>query len=305
MTKTAVLIPCYNESVTIKNVIEECRKYLPDADIYVYDNNSTDGTDEIAKKAGAIVRYETKQGKGNVIRRMFREIEADCYVMIDGDLTYSLENICKMRELVVNGEADMVVGDRLAESYFSTNKRFFHNIGNRLVRFIINKLFKSNMKDIMSGYRVMSRLFVKSVPILAKGFEIETEMTIHALDKNFIIKEIPIKYKERPEGSISKLNTYSDGFLVLRTIVSLFKDHKPFVFFTAVSLFLFLCSMVLFVPVFIEFLETSKVPRFPTLIVSGVLATMSLLMWICGIILQTIVRKHNELYEIMLKHRYR
>ncbi len=301
MTKTAVLIPCYNESVTIKNVIEECRKYLPDADIYVYDNNSTDGTDEIAKQAGATVRYETRQGKGNVIRRMFKEIEADCYVMIDGDLTYSLENICKMRDVVINGEADMIIGDRLSESYFATNKRPFHNIGNRLVRFLVNKLFKSNMKDIMSGYRVMNRTFVKSVPILSKGFEIETEMTIYALDKNFTIKEVPVKYNSRPDGSFSKLNTFSDGFLVLKTIASLFKDYKPFIFFTTVSLLLFVISMLLFVPIFIEFIETGKVPRFPSLIVSGVLATMSLLMWICGIILQTIVRKHKELYEILLK----
>ncbi|MDD3065844.1 MAG: glycosyltransferase family 2 protein, partial [Endomicrobiaceae bacterium] len=297
--------PCYNESITIKKVIEECRKYLADADIYVYDNNSTDGTDEIAKKAGAIVRYETKQGKGSVIRRMFREIDADCYVMIDGDLQCPLENIKEMCQLILNGQADMVIADRLSESYFSTNKRIFHNMGNVLVRTLVNKLFNSNIKDIMCGYRVMNRIFVKSVPILSNGFEIETEMTIHALDKNFTIKQIPVKYKERPEGSVSKLHTFSDGFLVLKMIISLFKDYKPFIFFTAVSLFLFLCSMVLFVPVFIEFLETSKVPRFPTLIVSGVLATMSLLMWICGIILQTIVRKHNELYEIMLKHRYR
>lgn len=301
MTKTAVLIPCYNESVTIKNVIEECRKYLPDADIYVYDNNSTDGTDEIAKKAGATVRYETKQGKGNVIRRMFREIDADCYVMVDGDLQCPLENVKEMCQLILTKQADMVIADRLSDCYFSTNKRNFHNIGNIVVRFLVNRLFQSNVKDIMSGYRTLSPVFVKNIPILAKGFEIETEMTIHALDKNFTIKEIPIKYKERPEGSISKLNTYSDGFLVLRTIVSLFKDHKPFIFFTAISIFLFLFSMFLFIPVFIEFLETSKVPRFPTLIVSGVLATMSLLMWICGIILQTIARKHKELYEILLK----
>lgn len=301
MTKISVLIPCHNESITIKKVIEECRKYLSDADIYVYDNNSTDGTDEIAKKAGVTVRYETKQGKGNVIRRMFREIEADCYVMIDGDLQCPLENLKKMCELVLKRQADMVIGDRLSESYFLTNKRPFHNTGNRVIRFLVNKLFKSNIKDIMSGYRVMSHMFVKSVPVLSEGFEVETEITIHALDKNFTIKEIPVNYKERPYGSTSKLNTFRDGFLIIKTIIMLFKDYKPFIFFLAISLILFFISMFLFIPVFIEFMETSKVPRFPTLIVSGVIATMSLVMLVCGIILQTIVRKHNELYEIILK----
>ena len=239
MTKIAILIPCYNESITIKKVIEECRKYLADADIYVYDNNSTDGTDEIAKKAGAIVRYETKQGKGSVIRRMFREIDADCYVMIDGDLQCPLENIKEMCQLILNGQADMVIADRLSESYFSTNKRIFHNMGNVLVRTLVNKLFNSNIKDIMCGYRVMNRIFVKSVPILSNGFEIETEMTIHALDKNFTIKQIPVKYKERPEGSVSKLHTFSDGFLVLKMIISLFKDYKPFIFLRQFHYFCF------------------------------------------------------------------
>ncbi|MDD5022393.1 MAG: glycosyltransferase family 2 protein [Endomicrobiaceae bacterium] len=303
MTKIAVLIPCYNEVVTIKKVIDDCKKYLPEAEIYVYDNNSTDGSDEIAIQAGAIVRYVHKQGKGNVVRKMFREIEADCYLMVDGDLTYSLEDVKKMCDLVVNENIDMVVGDRLSFSYFRTNKRPFHNMGNRIVRFLVNKLFESNIKDIMSGYRAMSKLFVKSAPILSKGFEIETEMTIHALDKNFTIKEISVKYNERPLGSISKLNTFGDGLLVLKTIGSLFKDYKPFMFFSIVSICLFLVSMFLFIPILIEFLETSKVPKFPTLIVSGVIATMSLLMWICGIILQTIVRKHQELYEIMLKYK--
>jgi hypothetical protein len=231
---------------------------------------------------------------------MFREINADCYIMIDGDSTYSLNNIKQMCELVLNEDADIVIGDRLSTTYFKQNKRLFHNFGNKFICFLINKLFNSNLKDIMSGYRVMSKLFVKSYPILSKGFEIETQMTIHSLDKKFLIKEIPIDYKDRPLGSISKLNTVSDGFLVLKTIFSLFKDYKPFMFFSIVASFLFIISIALFIPIFVEFLKTGLVPRFPTLIVSCVIATMAVVMWICGIILQTIVRKHNELYEIML-----
>ena len=216
--KIAVLIPCYNESKTIEKVIKDYRRVLRDADIYVYDNNSNDDTDKIAKKAGAIVRYEYRQGKGNVIRSMFRDIEADCYLMIDGDDTYPSENATDMCELVLSGRADMVIGDRLSSTYFTENKRPFHNFGNRIVRFLINKLFKNNVKDIMTGYRAFSREFVKSFPVLSKGFEIETEMTIHAVDKNFKLVEIPVTYRDRPEGSVSKLNTYSDGFKVLKTI---------------------------------------------------------------------------------------
>lgn len=299
MAKIAIIIPCFNEELTIANVISDCKKYLPQADIYVCDNNSTDSTAKIARESGAVVMYETRQGKGNVIRKMFREVEADCYVMIDGDGAHLLSYANDMCNLVLKGNIDMVIGDR-SVAYFNKNKRPFHNIGNKFVRFIINKIFKSNIRDIMSGYRVMNRFFVKSFPVLSEGFEIETEMTIHALDKKFTIKEISIDYNERPEGSFSKLNTFSDGFLVLKTIFSLFKNYKPFCFFSIIAFILFLVSMILFIPIFIEFLQTSKVPRYPTLIVSGAIATMSLIMWICGIILQTIVRKHNEIYEIML-----
>ena len=300
MPKIAILIPCYNEELTIANVISDCKKYLPQADVYVCDNNSTDDTAKIAKESGAIVMYETRQGKGNAVRKMFREVDADCYVMIDGDGTYPLKYSQKLCDMVLNENIDMVVGDRLSTTYFKKNKRLFHNFGNRFVRFIINKIFRSNIKDIMSGYRVMNRFFVKSLPVLSEGFEFETEMTVYALDKKFTIKEIPIDYNERPEGSSSKLNTFSDGFLVLKTIFSLFKDYKPFYFFSIIAIILFTVSMVLFVPIFIEFLQTGKVPRYPTLIVSGAIATMSLIMWICGIILQTIVRKHNEIYEVIL-----
>ena len=300
MSKIAIIIPCFDEGLTIANVISDCKKFLPEAEIYVCDNNSTDNTAKIAEESGAIIKYEKRQGKGNVIRKMFREIDADCYVMVDGDLTYPMNCVQHMCNLVLKDNIDIVIGDRLSTTYFNKNKRPFHNLGNRLVRFIINKIFRSNIKDVMSGYRVMNRFFVKSFPALSEGFEIETEMTIHALDRKFTIMEIPIDYNERPEGSFSKLNTFSDGFLVLRTIFSLFKNYKPFYFFSIISFILFAISIILFVPIFVEFLKIGKVPRYPTLIVSGVIATMSLIMWICGIILQTMVRKHNEIYEIML-----
>ena len=222
-SKIAVLIPCYNESKTVAKVVKDYKKVLPEADIYVYDNNSTDGTDKIAKKAGAIVKYEYRQGKGNVIRSMFRDITADCYLMIDGDDTYPAEDARKMCDLVLSGKADMVIGDRLSSTYFTENKRKFHNFGNRIVRLLINKLFKNNVKDIMTGYRAFSYEFVKSFPVLSKGFEIETEMTIHSIDKNFKLVEVPVNYRDRPKGSVSKLNTYSDGFKVLKTIDTLFK----------------------------------------------------------------------------------
>ena len=254
--KIAVVIPCYNESKTIEKVVKDYKKALLEADIYVYDNNSSDGTDEIANKAGAIVKYEYRQGKGNVIRTMFREIDADCYLMIDGDDTHPAENARQMCELVLSGKADMVVGDRLSSTYFSENKRPFHDFGNRLVRFLINKLFKNNIKDIMTGYRAFSRDFVKSFPILSKGFEIETEMTIHCIDKNFKIVEIPVTYRDRPEGSVSKLNTYSDGFKVLKTIALLFREYKPFFFFSIVAFVLLTISLVLGIPVLVSYFKT-------------------------------------------------
>lgn len=300
MAEIAVLIPCYNESATIERVVKDFRRVLPEAVVYVYDNNSTDGTDEIARRAGAVVRYEYRQGKGNVIRSMFRDINADCYLMIDGDDTYPAEHAREMTELVLNKGVDMVIGDRLSSTYFTENKRPFHNMGNRMVRFFINKLFNNEIRDIMTGYRAFSRRFVKSFPVLSKGFEIETEMTIHAVDKNFLLEEIPVLYRDRPAGSESKLNTVSDGIKVLSTIATLFREYRPFAFFTCVAVFLWAVSLVFFVPVFLEYLDTGLVLRFPTLIVSGVIAVMGLLLWVCGIILDVIVKKHRQLYEIFL-----
>lgn len=297
--KIAVLIPCYNESKTISKVVKDYKKALPDADIYVYDNNSTDGTDKIAKKAGAIVRYEYKQGKGNVVRSMFRDIDADCYLMIDGDDTYPAENAKEMCDLVLAGKADMVVGDRLSSTYFTENKRLFHNFGNRLVRFLINKLFKNNIKDIMTGYRAFSYDFVKGFPVLSKGFEIETEMTIHAVDKNFKVLEIPVQFRDRPNGSVSKLNTYKDGFRVLKTIASLFKEYKPMGFFGIIALILFLISDVMIIPVLTEYFDTGLVARFPTLIFCCFLYMSSILNLSIGIILQVIAKKHKQIYELM------
>lgn len=299
-SKIAVLIPCYNESKTIEKVVKDYKRVLKDADIYVYDNNSTDGTDEIARKAGAIVKYEYRQGKGNVIRSMFRDIDASCYLMVDGDDTYPAEDAKKMCDLVLEGKADMVIGDRLSSTYFQENKRPFHNFGNRIVRWLINKLFKNNIKDIMTGYRAFSYEFVKTFPILSKGFEIETEMTIHAVDKNFMIVEMPVSYRDRPSGSVSKLNTYKDGMRVLKTIATLFKEYRPAFFFNLVAGILLIISMFMLAPVFIEYFKTGFVPRFPTLIVGGVILTVSLLLWICGIILQVIVKKHKQLYELIL-----
>lgn len=298
--KIAVLIPCYNESKTVEKVVKDYKKVLPTADIYVYDNNSSDGTDKIAKKAGAIVRYEYKQGKGNVIRSMFKDIDADCYLMIDGDDTYPCENAKEMCDLVLEGKADMVIGDRLSSTYFTENKRLFHNFGNKLVRFLINTLFDSKVKDIMTGYRAFSYDFVKNFPVLSKGFEIETEMTIHALDKNFLLKEIPVSYRDRPEGSVSKLNTYKDGFKVLKTIGRLFKEYKPGIFFTIIGL-LFLCISLGFgTPVFIEYFQTGLVPRFPTLIFAGFMLIVATLMFVCGILLEVIVKMHRQTVELTL-----
>ena len=296
----AVLIPCYNESETIEKVVKDYKKALPEADIYVYDNNSTDGTDDIARKAGAIVRYEHRQGKGNVIRTMFREIDADCYLMIDGDDTYPAESARKMCDEVLENDVDMVIGDRLSSTYFEENKRPFHNFGNRLVRGLINTLFKSNVRDIMTGYRAFSYDFVKTFPVLSKGFEIETEMTIHALDKNFQLKEIPIEYRDRPAGSVSKLNTYSDGFKVLRTIARLFKEYKPMAFFGIISLILVIISIVMVVPVFHEYFITGLVRRFPTLIFSGIVFIIGILLWVCGIMLDVIAKKDKQLFELFL-----
>ena len=298
--KIAVLIPCYNESKTIKKVVEDYKKALPEADIYVYDNNSSDHTDEIAREAGAIVRYEYRQGKGNVIRSMFKDIDADCYLMIDGDDTYPAENAREMCDLVLNKKVDMVIGDRLSSTYFTENKRPFHNFGNRLVRGLINFLFESNVRDIMTGYRAFSYECVKTFPVLSKGFEIETEMTIHALDKNFLLEEVKVGYRDRPAGSVSKLNTYRDGFRVLKTIGRLFKEYKPTIFFSLLSLLFLIISVGFGIPVFAEYFKTGLVPRYPTLIFSGFMLMIALVLFACGVVLEVVVKKHRQLFELML-----
>ena len=300
MDKIAVLIPCYNEEKTIGKVVKDFHKMLPESTIYVYDNNSTDKTSKIAKKEGAIVINEYKQGKGNVIRSMFRDINAECYIMVDGDDTYSAKDARKMCDLILQKKADMVIGNRLSGSYFQENKRLFHNFGNKLVRFIINKLFHTHINDVMTGYRAFNKKFVKGFPVLSKGFEIETEMTIHAIDKNYHCVEIPIDYKDRKEGSVSKLHTYRDGYRVIKTIGILFKEFKPFVFFGFISLIFFILAMIFGISIVIEYYETGLVPRFPTLIVASIFLVISLLLWNTGIILEVIAKKQKETYEIMM-----
>lgn len=297
--KTAVLIPCYNEAMTIEKVVADFRRELPYATIYVYDNNSTDSTAEIARRAGAIVKREYRQGKGNVVRSMLRNIDADCYLMVDGDDTYPAESAREMCRLVEDG-ADMVIGDRLSSTYFTENKRPFHNEGNRLVRFLINRIFHSDIHDIMTGYRALSRTFAKNFPIISRNFEIETEMTIHALDKNFLIRELKIDYRDRQEGSHSKLNTYLDGMKVVATVFMMFRDYRPLKFFSLVSALLLLLAILMFIPVFIEYMQTGLVPRFPTLIVSGFIGIASLLTFFCGVVLEVMTKKHRQLYELML-----
>ena len=300
MSKIAVLIPCYNEAKTIEKVVTDYRAVLPEADIYVYDNNSSDGTDEIARKAGAIVRYERRQGKGNVIRTMFRDIDADCYLMIDGDDTYPAENAREMCDLVLEKGSDMVIGDRLSSTYFQENKRPFHNFGNTLVRGAVNNLFRGKITDIMTGYRAFSPLFVKSFPVLSKGFEIETEMSIFALDKNMQLDTVEVQYRDRPDGSVSKLNTYSDGFKVLMTIIKLFKDYKPLRFFGLCSFAFLALGLGFFIPVFIDYLRTGLVERFPTLFVTIAVMIVSILLFICGLILDTVVKTNKKDFEARL-----
>lgn len=300
MDKIAVLIPCYNESKTIEKVVKDFKRELPEATIYVYDNNSSDGTDKIAREAGAIVRYEYQQGKGNVIRRMFRDIDAECYIMTDGDDTYPAEYAREMANKVLERHADMVVGDRLSSTYFEENKRPFHNFGNSIVRNSINRLFKSDIKDIMTGYRAFSYLFVKTFPVLSKGFEIETEMSIHAVDKNLFVENVIIEYRDRPEGSESKLNTYSDGIKVLRTIFRLFKNYKPMQFFSILALILAIISAVFFIPVFAAFLKTGVVDRMPTLIVSGFTMLAAIQSLFSGLILATLTQKNRHDFEMQL-----
>lgn len=300
MDKIAVLIPCYNEELTIGKVIDDFKKNLPEAKIYVYDNNSTDKTAEIALKHGAVVKYERRQGKGNVMRSMFRDIEAECYVLVDGDDTYPAESAKDLVSAVLDRGGDLVIGDRLSSTYFTENKRPFHNSGNVLVRKLINNFFKSKIEDIMTGYRAFSYEFVKTFPVLSHGFEIETEMTIHALDKNFSIISIPIMYRDRPEGSQSKLNTYKDGFKVIVTIFNLYRLYRPFQFFGIISLLFLGLSFLFFVPVFIDYAKIGIVPKFPTLIVSTALLIISVLSFSISLILDS-VRKHNrQQFEIFL-----
>ena len=298
--KVAVLIPCYNESKTIAKVVADYKRALPGADTYVYDNNSSDGTDQIARDAGAIVRYERRQGKGNVIRTMFREIEADCYLMIDGDDTYPAEDARKMVDMVLDEGVDMVVGDRLTSTYFTENKRPFHNTGNVLVRKLVNSIFNGNVTDIMTGYRAFSRTFVKSFPVLSQGFEIETEMTIHALDKNLCLNSVPVGYRDRPAGSVSKLNTFSDGAKVLKTIARLFKDYKPLTFFSLIAAICVLLALILGVPVLVEYAKTGLVPRFPSLIVAGFFMVFALQLFVCGLILDTESKKSRQNFELQM-----
>lgn len=301
MDKVAVLVPCYNEAKTIEKVVKDYLEVLPDGGVvYVYDNNSTDGTADIARSAGAVVRREYRQGKGNVIRRMFREIDAECYIMVDGDDTYPAEAAPEMIDKVLNRGVDMVVGDRLSATYFTENKRPFHNFGNKLVRNTINSLFKSNIRDIMTGYRAFSYQFVKSFPVLSKGFEIETEMSIHAIEKNMLVENVIVTYRDRPDGSVSKLNTFSDGYKVLMTIARLYKNNKPFGFFGIIALILMLIGLIMFIPVLAEYFRTGLVPRFPTLIVSGFIMIGAIQSFFSGLILETIKQKNSQDFEMEL-----
>ena len=304
MDKIAVLVPCYNEGKTIEKVVTDFKRVLPEAVIYVYDNNSTDGTAEIAAKAGAVVRHEYYQGKGNVIRRMFQEVDAECYLMVDGDDTYPAESAREMADKVLERNVDMVVGDRLSSTYFEENKRPFHNFGNSIVRWGINTFFKNDIKDIMTGYRAFSYRFVKTFPVLSKGFEIETEMSIHAIDKNMFVENVVIDYRDRPEGSVSKLNTYSDGIKVIGTIVRLFQTYRPLAFFGTVAAILMVLAIGFFIPVWITYADTGMVPNFPTLIVCGFVALASIQSFFAGLILQTMYRKNHQDFEMQLHDCY-
>ena len=304
MDKIAVLVPCYNEGKTIEKVVTDFKRVLPEAVIYVYDNNSTDGTAEIAAKAGAVVRHEYYQGKGNVIRRMFQEVDAECYLMVDGDDTYPAESAREMADKVLERNVDMVVGDRLSSTYFEENKRPFHNFGNSIVRWGINTFFKNDIKDIMTGYRAFSYRFVKTFPVLSKGFEIETEMSIHAIDKNMFVENVVIDYRDRPEGSVSKLNTYSDGIKVIGTIVRLFQTYRPLAFFGTVAAILMVLAIGFFIPVWITYADTGMVPNFPTLIVCGFVALASIQSFFAGLILQTMYRKNRPDFEMQLHDCY-
>lgn len=299
MDKIAILVPCYNESKTIEKVVTDFRKVFPEEDavIYVYDNNSSDGTAEIAEQAGAVVRRERQQGKGNVIRRMFREIDAECYIMVDGDDTYPAEFAPEMAKKVLEENSDMVVGDRLSSTYFTENKRPFHNFGNRIVRFLVRKVFKNSINDIMTGYRAFSYNFVKTFPVLSRGFEIETEMTIHACDKKMQIDNVIIEYRDRPQGSESKLNTFSDGFKVLKTIGNLFKNYQPLKFFGLIALLFVIAAAAFFIPVLVEFIQTGNVYKFPTLFVCCTTMVIGVLFFFTGLILSSMLHKNKQDFE--------
>ena len=301
MDKIAVLIPCYNESKTIEKVVKDFKKVLTDATIYVYDNNSTDHSDILAREAGAIVRYEFQQGKGNVIRRMFREVDARCYIMVDGDDTYPAECAPEMVDKILCRKVDMVVGDRLSSTYFEENKRPFHNMGNALVRKSINLLFSNDIKDIMTGYRAFSYQFVKTFPILSKGFEIETEMSIHAVDKNMFVENVVVDYRDRPEGSVSKLNTYSDGFKVIKTILRLYRIYRPMGFFGILAFVLAACAFMFFIPIIMTYFKTGLVPRIPTLVVCGFAMLAAIQSLFSGLILQTLVQKNRQDFEMNIQ----
>lgn len=300
MDKIAVLIPCYNEEQTIYKVVSDVKEALPEAAVYVYDNNSTDRTVELARKAGACVRYEYKQGKGNVIRRMFREIDAECYLMIDGDDTYPLNCARELVDKVLCHNADMVVGDRLSSTYFTENKRPFHNFGNSLMRTGINSLFRSDIKDIMTGYRAFSYEFVKTFPVFSKGFEIETEMTIHAVNYNMQVENVVVEYRDRPQGSVSKLNTYRDGLRVIRKMIQLYKNYRPLRFFGGLAVLLFLTALLFMLPIISVYLETGLVPRFPTLIVCGFMALAGIQSFFSGMILEVMAAKDKRDFEYRL-----
>jgi glycosyltransferase involved in cell wall biosynthesis len=304
MKKIAVLIPCYNEEETIKKVVEDFKKVLPEANVYVYDNNSKDQTIAIAQKSGAIVRKEFRQGKGFVVQKMFREIDADLYLLVDGDDTYPAEDAKKLIDVSTEYDADMVVGDRLSNgTYAQENKRGFHNFGNALVKNMVNLFFKSNLKDIMSGYRVFSKKFVKNYPILVGGFQLETDMTIFALDRKFTIKEVPIIYRDRPEGSVSKLNTYSDGFKVIMVIFNLFRYYRPFLYFSLFALLFVIIGLVTGLPVVLEYLKTSYISRVPSAILASGLMILGVLSLVCGLILDAIKRLNDEVSELNMKER--
>ncbi|MCQ2548422.1 MAG: glycosyltransferase family 2 protein [Lachnospiraceae bacterium] len=304
MDQIAVLIPCYNEEKTIGKVVRDAKAALPEATIYVYDNNSKDRTVELAKEAGAVIRYEHMQGKGNVIRRMFREIDAKCYIMVDGDDTYPMEYAREMVDKVLTHNADMVVGDRLSSTYFTENKRPFHNMGNTVVRGSINRLFRCDIKDIMTGYRAFSYTFVKTFPVMSKGFEIETEMTIHAVNNNMQVENVIVEYRDRPEGSESKLSTYSDGMKVLFTIMRLFREYKPYSFFGLLSFVLGILSVGFFIPVLVEYFETGLVLRFPTLIVCGFVAVAAIQSFFAGLILNNVAQRDRKNFEMDLNRVY-